>query len=63
MTQIIWKKPDDSRAVTTLVEATDAYAEAAKLQQAELVPADWSIERVLGDDEHVDVAAFLAGEG
>lgn len=40
MKNIIWQKPTGI-AVTTLVEATDSRAEAAKLQTRGDVPSDW----------------------
>lgn len=69
MAQIIWKLPSGGIAITTLVDATDAKAEAAKLLENGLVAADWTVDHVRDDEHHFvveDVAFFealTAGDG
>lgn len=55
MTQIIWKLPDGGIAITALVEATDAEAEAAKLLESCLVGAGWTVDHIRDDDHHYAV--------
>lgn len=55
MTQIIWKLPSGSIAITTLVDATDAQEEAAKLLETGLIAADWAVDHVRDDDNHYEV--------
>ena len=56
MAQIIWKLPNGEIAITTLVEAADHAEEAGRLLEAGLIPAEWSIDHVRGDDDHFEIA-------
>ncbi|WP_298165141.1 hypothetical protein [Novosphingobium sp.] len=61
MTQIIWKLSSGGIAITQLVDATDAESEAAKLLEAGLVAADWTVDHIRNDENHyiVDDALFF----
>lgn len=55
MTQIIWKLPAGGIAITTLVDAANAEAEAAKLLETGLIDAGWQVDHVRDDDHHFEI--------
>ena len=55
MAQIVWAMPSGQIAITTLVEATDAQAEAKKLLKGKMLPKGWVATQFRDDDSHVKV--------